>query len=219
MDPRELEQRKQRARDEGYSEEEINAALGTTSQAMPTAPIAPDPELDRSAEQNTTMAAGAGLGAAAVAGPAALYYGGKKVLEAYRGAPTPPPAVQPGSPASMMNKFVGGANQVSVPTAAPQAIQVPQAAGTRSPAMQSQMQNLRTAPVQAAPPVATQPAPQMQAAKSIVQKLALDKVMQSAGGMLKGSVGPGMALYSGGLNTNEAEELRRRQAMPNPYAR
>jgi hypothetical protein len=54
----------------------------------------------------------------------------------------------------------------------------------------------------------------MQAARSIVQKLALDKVMQSAGGMLRGSVGPGMALYSGGLNTNEEEELRRRRAMP-----
>jgi len=124
-----------------------------------------------------------------------------------------------GAPAQVPVTGMPNPTAVNLGGAAPQAIQVPQASGTRSPAMQSQMQNLRTAPVQAAPPVAAQPAPQMQAARSIVQKLALDRVMQSAGGMLKGSVGPGMALYSGGLNTNEAEELRRRQAMPNPYAR
>ena len=223
----------QAARAAGYSQEEINAYLQGQPKTEKIAPVAPGQEVDPGEPpppEGTITPAGegnympavatAGLGAAAVAGPAALYYGGKEVLKSIRSAPTPPPAVQPGSAASMMNQMVGGANRVTVPTPAPQQIQVPQAAGTRSPAMQSQMQNLRTAPVQAAPPMAApQAAPQMQAAKSIVQKLALDKVLQGAGGMLKGSVGPGMAMYSGGLNTNEAEELRRRQAMPNPYAR
>ena len=87
MDPQELEQRKQQARNEGYSEEEINAALGITAPAtaagpapMQSGPIAPDPELDRSAEQNTTLATGAALGAAGIGVPAAIGYGIKAGL-------------------------------------------------------------------------------------------------------------------------------------------
>ena len=90
MNPQELEQRKQQARNEGYSEEEINAALGTTTTPPPEAapapipsgpvtPVAPDPELDRTAEQNTTLATGVGLGAAALGIPAAVAYGIKAI--------------------------------------------------------------------------------------------------------------------------------------------
>jgi len=89
MNPQELEQRKQQARNEGYSEEEINAALGITTPppeaapapvpSGPVAPVAPDPELDRSAEQNTTLATGVGLGAAALGIPAAVAYGIKAI--------------------------------------------------------------------------------------------------------------------------------------------
>jgi hypothetical protein len=89
MNPQELEQRKQQARNEGYSEEEINAALGTTTPppeaapapvpSGPVTPVAPDPELDRTAEQNTTLATGVGLGAAALGIPAAIAYGIKAI--------------------------------------------------------------------------------------------------------------------------------------------
>lgn len=89
MNPQELEQRKQQARNEGYSEEEINAALGTTTPPPeaapapvppgPVTPVAPDPELDRTAEQNTTLATGVGLGAAALGIPAAIAYGIKAI--------------------------------------------------------------------------------------------------------------------------------------------
>jgi len=218
----------QAARAAGYSQEEINAFLQGQPKTEKIAPVAPGQEIDPGEPpppEGTITPAGegsigpglatAGLAAAGAAVPLGVgigigRYGGQamNVARNFMGAPAQVPVTGMPNPTAVN---LGGA--------APQAIQVPQASGTRSPAMQSQMQNLRTAPVQAAPPVAAQPAPQMQAARSIVQKLALDRVMQSAGGMLKGSVGPGMALYSGGLNTNEAEELRRRQAMPNPYAR
>ena len=223
----------QAAKADGYTDEEIRAYLA--SQGTPTPaevasttgePVPQYQPIDRS-EEYTGLAQGAGvegaLTAAKLAGVGLVGgYGLKKVADLVRGPVAPQPSVAPGASQRILSSVMGSPGTVSAPTAA-QSIQVPQSAGTRSPAMQSQMQNLRTAPVQAppaAPPMAApQPAPQMQAAKSIVQKLALDKVMQSAGNMLKGSVGPGMAMYSGGLNTNEAEELRRRQAMPNPYAR
>jgi hypothetical protein len=218
----------QAARAAGYSQEEINAYLQGQPKTEKIAPVAPGQEVDPGEPpppEGTITPAGegsmmpglatAGLAAAGAAVPLGVgigigKYGGRAMDMArnFMGAPAQVPVTGMPNPTAVN---LGGA--------VPQQIQVPPASGTRSPAMQSQMQNLRTAPVQAPPPVAAQPAPQMQAAKSIVQKLALDKVMQSAGGMLKGSVGPGMAMYSGGLNTNEAEELRRRQAMPNPYAR
>jgi hypothetical protein len=213
----------QAARAAGYSQEEINAYLQGQPKTEKIAPVAPGQEVDPGEPpppEGTITPAGegsmmpglatAGLAAAGAAVPLGVgigigKYGGQamNVARNFMGAPAQVPVAGMPNPTAVN---LGGAGQQ---------IQVPQAAGTRSPAMQSQMQNLRTAPVQAAPPMAApQPAPQMQAARSIVQKLALDKVMQSAGGMLRGSVGPGMALYSGGLNTNEEEELRRRRAMP-----
>ena len=219
MDPQELEQRKQRARDEGYSEEEINAALGTTSQAagattMPNAPIAPDPELDRSAEQNTVMGTGAALAAAGAAVPIGIgiglgKYGGRAMDMARNvmsGTATPPPGSPGGTPIGGTRVPISTPTVPAVPTA-PQMQPAPTTQAGRAYSPQAQQY------LQSKTPVPTSPAPQMQAARSIVQKLALDKVMQSAGGMLRGGVGPGMALYSGGLNTNEDEELRRRRAM------
>lgn len=221
----------QAAKADGYTDEEIRAYLdsqGTPTPAEVAAttgePVPQYQPIDRS-EEYTGLAQGAGaegaLTAAKLAGVGLVGgYGLKKVADMVRGPVASPPGVAPGASQRIMSSVMGSPGTVSAPAAAPQSIQMPQAAGTRSPAMQSQMQNLRTAPVQAPPPMAApQAAPQMAAARSIVQKLALDKVLQGAGGMLKGSVGPGMAMYSGGLNTNEAEELRRRQAMPNPYAR
>jgi hypothetical protein len=105
-------------------------------------------------------------------------YGLKKVADIVRGPVTPPPSVAPGASQRIMSSVMGSPSTVSAPAAAPQQIQMPQTAGTRSPAMQSQMQNLRTAPMTA--PAAPQPAPQMQSAQSIVQKLALSKLLPAA---------------------------------------
>lgn len=47
----------------------------------------------------------------------------------------------------------------------------------------------------------------------MVRQIAASKILPAAGSMARGSVGPGMALYSGELNTGEEEELRRRRMM------
>jgi len=90
--------------------------------------------------------------------------------------------------AQMMGNFMGGATTAPGPVSA-----IPPGA-TSSPSW--------TAPAQPA----QQPS-QISQAQNIVRKLALDK-------LLKGAVGVGALTYSGGLNTNEDEELRRRRAMP-----
>ena len=104
MDP-ELERRIQAARAQGYSDEEIQAALGRTNAAatVPSrvestaeVPVLSSEERLRLKQEevqeqmrqqevtgpseNTTMAAGAAMGAAALGVPAALYYGGKAIL-------------------------------------------------------------------------------------------------------------------------------------------
>ena len=47
----------------------------------------------------------------------------------------------------------------------------------------------------------------------MVRQIAASKILPAAGNIARGSVGPGMALYSGELNTGEEEELRRRRMM------
>ena len=60
---------------------------------------------------------------------------------------------------------------------------------------------------------AAAPAPSSPSIMSRMRALAANKVLQGAGNLAKGSVGPGMALYSGELNANEDEELRKRRMM------
>jgi len=60
---------------------------------------------------------------------------------------------------------------------------------------------------------AAAPAPSSPSIMSRMRALAANKVLQGAGNLAKGSIGPGMAMYSGGLNTNEEEELRKRRMM------
>ena len=94
MDP-ELQKRIDEARAEGYSDEEINAALGVTSTTKATLPEGPSvPILSQeekaqmaqadvdaqTSEKASTAGVGAGMVAAAVGVPAALYYGGKAIL-------------------------------------------------------------------------------------------------------------------------------------------
>ena len=250
MDPQELERRKQEARDAGYTDAEIAAALGqsqtpTPSTApavnaeMPAAPVAPtspaftpppDQVGDRSAEKWTTGVAGAGLGAAAVGGPLLLYKGAKAVADAFRNAPAPAGA-QPGSPAANLNQLVGRPGQVAMPpTAAPAAgaagspIQLPQnvGSGPRTPGFQTQMSELRTPPSMPAPnPMAQQAiAQQAQTAQAMANPTANNFIermstlaRQYGPAAARVGAGAGFGLYSGGLNTNEAEELRRRRTM------
>jgi hypothetical protein len=97
MDP-ELQKRIDQARAEGYSDDEINAALGSTPTQQATMPndikvpiLSAEEKAqfnkneqqvsDRNTgEQVTTGLGTLGMGAAAVGVPAALYYGGKAVL-------------------------------------------------------------------------------------------------------------------------------------------
>jgi hypothetical protein len=230
----------QAAKQAGYTDDEINAYLQAKPKTEVLAPVAPGQEIDPGEPPppppaSTYEQAGSGsilpgvataaAAAAPYAVPAALAAGGwkgmnvaKSAFDAMKEASTARTAQANAQAASAQ----GLQQRFEMREAAKAAQAAGQSAGPKILGPNGMPMSSAPAPITppAAPPVAApQPAPQMQAAKSIVQKLALDRVMQGAGNMLKGSVGPGMALYSGGLNTNEAEELRRRQAMPNPYAR
>lgn len=217
----------QAAKQAGYSDEEIKAYLQDKPETKTIAPVAPGQEADSTeppppegtVEYPSSFAPGlatAGIGLASAAVPLGIGYGVGKyggqalnVARNFMGAPRQIPVTGVPSPAAV--NLGGGA---------PQQIQVPQSAGTRSPAMQSQMQNLRTAPI-GAPPAAT-PAPQAQPSAMSrgiqyadrVRQIAMEKVMQNAGGLAKAGLGAGAMLYSPGLNQGEDEELRRRRMMP-----
>jgi len=182
------------AKADGYTDQEIQAYLAsqgtpTPAQAASAAgePVSQYQPVDRSAEY-TGMAQG--MGAALLPAAATGLATGAAGYGAYQGLKYAAPRVMDAVRNMGSANAPGGANNPI--------------GSTRIPI---------STPTTTAPAVPTTQAPQMQAAKSIVQKLALDKVMQGAGGMLRGGVGPGAALYTGGLNTNEDEELRRRRAM------
>lgn len=218
MDPQELEQRKQQARNEGYSEEEINAALGITASApaagpasapVASGPIAPDPELDRSAEQNTILATGAALGAGAIGIPAAIGFGVKAGLSgASNKIGAGMDVAKQGINAMNTSNAV---NQAASAGIADRAL-VSQGAMTAEEAYKRQL--AREASMQASKtPVTTTQAPQMTAAKSIVQKLALDKIMRGAGAVAK-MAGPatGMAMNLFGTSPEEIATLKAAEA-------
>ena len=188
----------QAAKEDGYTDEEIQAYLQSKGMATPesqpgTQPVAPVPAnapLDRSEEQ-TALMQGAGLEAAKyAAGVGAAGYGLKKVADIVRGPVAPTPSVPPGATQRVMSNLAGGANRVVMP-GVPAGMNPPTASPSYIP------------PAQAA---AAQEANQIAKANQIVRNLALDK-------LLKGSVGVGAALYSPGLNINEQQELQRRRMM------
>jgi len=205
----------------GYSQEEINAYLQGQPKTKALAPIAPGQEADvgEPPPPTTTVTpagegnymptlATAGLAAAGAAAPAVIGYGvgkyGGRMIDAARNL------IQG-----------GGTSAAAVPTTNPTAINLPTTTPTMQPPMGQSAPTTSTG--RAFSPQAqqflqqqasAQEAQQIQKANSIVRQLALDKVLKSAGGLLRGSVGPGMALYSGGLNTNEQQELARRRNMP-----
>jgi len=196
VDP-ELQRKIDEARAQGYSDEEIQQYLGATNQGTEPAPGMPgglnipaDAPVDRS-EENTALVQGA-LGKTGALALGA--YGAKKLLldpalNAIRGPVAPAAEVPPGATQRAMSSLTGGANRVSVPASA--TMNPPTASPSYVP------------PAQAA---AAQEAQQISRANQIVRGLALDKLIKAGAGL-------GMATYSGGLNTNEDEELRRRRGM------
>lgn len=201
MDP-ELQRKIDEARAQGYSDEEIQQYLGATNQGTEPAPGTPgglsipaNAPVDRSEEQ-TALMQGAGMEAAKyAAGVGAAGYGLKKVADIVRGPVAPPPEVPPGATQRAMSSLTGGASRATVP--APATMNPPTASPSYVP------------PAQAA---AAQEAQQISRANQIVRGLALDRLM-------KASAGIGMATYSGGLNTNEDQELARRRAREVEQAR
>lgn len=190
---------RQAALQAGYTEEEIDSYLQNLAGSAPPPPPAPTAEVGEPPAPTTTVtpagegnyaptAATAGLAAASLAGPAALYYGGKKIAQAIRGPVAPTTPTPPGATQNILNQAIGRPGSVTPPAAAA---------------------NPAVSPSYAAPSAApaAQEAQQISRANQIVRSLALDK-------LLKGSVGAGAALYSPGLNTNESQELARRRGMP-----
>jgi hypothetical protein len=74
-------------------------------------------------------------------------------------------------------------------------------------------------PVSPVVPQGMPPAPKPPSITAQIRALAANKVLPMAGNLARGSVGPGMGLYSGSLNTGEEEELRRRRMMPPTISR
>jgi hypothetical protein len=233
-----LQRRIDEARAEGYSDEEINAALGTSSTTKATMPEGPQvPILSQeekarmaqadvdaqTSEKASTLGVGVGMGAAALGVPAALYYGGKAILS---------PTVRAGANAVQQGMNLAergvGAMESRAGTAAMTEDRL-----QKRPGFGGQAQQLR--PVAPTPgayagatpttamgpvsPAGMPPAPSSPSIMDRMRALAANKVLQGAGNLAKGSVGPGMAMYSGGLNTNEEEELRRRRMMPPTISR
>ena len=231
MDP-ELQKRIEAAKAQGFTDEEIQQALGNDAgkSAQPEAtmpggynvPILSAEEkarFNRSQQQvesanNTenfeTGAVALGMGAAALGVPAALYYGGKAILN---------PAVRAG--ADLAQRGVGAMEQ-QAKTAAETESRMQRrtgfgGSGKVGPVAPTPGAYAGATPTTAVGPVSPAGMAPVQASPSIMDRmraLAANKVLQGAGNLARGSVGPGMAMYSGGLNTNEEEELRRRRMMP-----
>lgn len=240
----ELQRRIDEAKAAGYSEEEINAALGIESKpaqaTLPQGPVVPilsaeekaafkqaDQQVeDRNTGENiSTGLVGAGVGAAAVGVPAALYYGGKAVLN---------PAVRAGT--QLAQRGVGAlenANQIAQATeqrvAANQAAKMAQVGRPMGPVAPQVTYNVPTqnvpqmrAPVPGQMPPAPAPAPTPVAAQgpvapqnlqNQVRQVAASRILPAVGQLMRGANIAGAALYSGDLNANEQEELRRRRMM------
>lgn len=162
------------ARAAGYSDEEIQNFLASKDQ-----PIPQEQPIDRSGEYGAVaqqlipdaVKYGAeGLG---------LAYAGKKVIDAVRGGPVAPQPTQPSSP----NYRVAGTG------ATPPSYNQPVLNETWDAALKQQP---KTAPAA--------PSSYMSSAQSIVQKLALDKVLKNAG-----AIGAGMSMAQGLFGTSDDE--------------
>ncbi len=233
MDP-ELQKRIDAAKAQGFTDEEIQQALSSdTGQAQQSQATMPggynvpilsaeekarfqqsqqQVEASNTGQNYETGGALLGMGAAALGVPAALYYGGKAVLS---------PKVREVS--NLAQRGVGAMEQQARTAATTEArLQNRpgfggQGAQQLRPVAPTPGSFAGATPTTAVGPVSPAGMPPAQGSPSIMNRmraLAANRVLQGAGNLAKGGVGPGMAMYSGGLNTNEEEELRRRRMMP-----
>jgi len=210
MDP-ELQKRIDEAKAEGYNDEEIAKALGMEPPApqatlpnSPTVPILSAEEKaafqqadKQTAERNT----GENYNTAA-AGAAAVTVGGLGTYGAYKGLQSLGQKImQPVAPG---------------PTPAPTAPIAPQAAAARP------MPTPGTSNVYQLRPVAPQPSMTNQVRQAAASRIMpamgqagqmAGQVLSKAAPLMRGANIAGAAMYSGGLNTNEEEELRKRRMM------
>ena len=218
---------RERARAAGYTDEEIDAYEAAQNQPRPQGNQPPPPP-PASADQGqaggtsmgevgATMLAAAGpfgLGVATAAAAPLVYKGGKMLAEGAKNLVRPGSAMNPIGGGGPRMPAMGGGAPVQVPISTGPVAPTPMAAPTPAPA-----------PVAAAQPSAMQRG--MDYARQM-QQIAAERVRpvaQQAGQMASrglAAAGPALrvggmaanALYSGGLNTNEAAELERRRKMP-----
>jgi len=210
MDP-ELQKRIDEAKAEGYNDEEIAKALGMEPPApqatlpnSPTVPILSAEEKaafqqadKQTAERNT----GENYNTAA-AGAAAVTVGGLGTYGAYKGLQSLGQKImQPVAPG---------------PMSAPTAPIAPQAAAARP------MPTPGTSNVYQLRPVAPEPSMTNQVRQAAASRIMpamgqagqmAGQVLSKAAPLMRGANIAGAAMYSGGLNTNEEEELRKRRMM------
>lgn len=184
-----LQAKIQEARDAGYSDEEIQQYLASKSQPLPQ-----EQPIDRSGEYGAT--AMAAIPTAIELGAAG--YGVKKLTDAFRGAPAPSTGTQPGSAMDIAKRF-------TTPSSGPVAPNPTVSPSYTAPAQQA-----------AKPGLIEQGS---RYAKEM-QRIAAEKVMQTARAaapaaraVAPAAIGLGALTFSGGLNTNEEEELKRRRQM------
>lgn len=219
------------AKAEGYSDDEINAYLQAEAEKkkQPTAPVvdvgeppAPQTKIEPVGTSATSVATTGALAAAPyvlpAAGAAAAAVGGSKLYGAWNASAEAAKALADAKLAS--EQGIANRAQQKMAQQAGSAMRPINPAATYNVPTQNVPQ--MRAPLPTAAPVAptampgmpaAAPAPSSPSIMSRMRALAANKVLQGAGNLAKGSVGPGMALYSGELNANEDEELRKRRMM------
>lgn len=227
------------AKAEGYTDDEINAYLQAEAEKKnKTAPAidvgeppAPQTKIEPVGTSAASVATTGGLAVAPYIGTAALGAGGlygaglaKQAFDAYREGTAAKQAhtdLQYKKMEAAANRAAGNVSGQQMRPVAPTATynvptsNVPQMRAplpTAAPVAPSPMPGAPT--VGPVAPAGMAPAQGTPSIMNRMQALAANKVMSGLGNLAKGSVGPGLAMYSGGLNTNEEEELRRRRMMP-----
>ncbi len=188
MNPQELEQKRQEALAAGYTEDEINQYVQSINTPQPQQGVG---AMDRS-EEYTGLAQGIGLDAATKAveygvPAAAAYYGGKKLIQNFRGTPTAQQAQQ--------------AQQATRSFATP----TQQAVNASRPSLTVQQGGLSSGPVQPTSPTTpppTQPSSMVQRGidyTNKIREIAMNKVLQN---VAKGGTAAAAMLTPGNIGQN-----------------
>lgn len=227
---------------EGYTEDEINAYLqaeaaknkATPVTADPGEPPAPQTKINNVGSSAEAVATTGGLAVAPyvvpAAGAAAAAVGGKKLYGAWNASAEAAKALADAKMASeqgianrAQQRMSGNMRPVTGPVA-PQGTPTYNVPTANTPQMRAPVPTAPVAP-QGMPaptgPVAPQGMP-AQAARQTpgimaqIRALAANKVLPAVGGMAKGSVGPGMAMYSPELGPKTPQTGRMRGMEINP---